>query len=61
LQQAISQLLPPKWGSQAGITGGGEITSTGSYILQTANFIPERWPVMLSLLFTVAFLLRRRR
>jgi hypothetical protein len=51
----------PVWGSQGGITGGGIITNTGTYTLQTATFVPEPSPLMLSLLFAVVILLRRRR
>jgi hypothetical protein len=64
IEWSTSDLTPtivPVWGTQGGVAGGGLITTTGVYTLQTATFIPEPSPSMFSLLFAVVILLRRRR
>lgn len=54
----------PVWGSQGGVTGGGEITSVGVYTLQTATFVavvPEPSTFLLTLLAGTLLIFRRRR
>lgn len=51
----------PMWGSQAGMTGGGEITNPGIYTLQTATFVPEPSVAFMSCVAGLLMILRRRR
>ena len=51
----------PVWGSQGGITGGGEFTNTGIYTLQTATFMPEPSSTLLSLVAGILLCFRRKR
>jgi hypothetical protein len=51
----------PKWGSQGGATGGGEITNPGVYTLQTATFVPEPSVMLLSGIAGILLIFRRNR
>ncbi|MEO0016983.1 MAG: hypothetical protein RLZZ522_266 [Verrucomicrobiota bacterium] len=68
LEWSLSDLTPsyvPVWGTQNGVKGGGEITDTGTYTLQTATFVPivvpEPSSSILALLGVIIALIHRRR
>ncbi|MEP2774556.1 MAG: PEP-CTERM sorting domain-containing protein [Luteolibacter sp.] len=67
IEWSTSDLVPtyvPVWGTQAGMTGGGVITNTGTYTLQTATFttpVPEPSTFFLTLLAGNLLIFLRRR
>lgn len=64
IEFSTSDLTPtvtPLWGSQGGVTGGGQITSIGFYTLQTATFVPEPSTPLLSMFACILLCFRRNR
>ena len=51
----------PLWGSQSGVAGSGEFTTTGSHTMQTFTFVPEPSTALLVALAGMVAVMRRRR